>query len=1714
MLTQYQSNAAPEPRQQLQLGHQIDRDVDTNFVSNLNVAESGPLDLERNERLRLVSASLPNNMHPFAAKQMLMAQKKSNQLQQANWQSVKPTLIEPSSMQTRDARSNRQTSARQVDELGTGEQLAAQLGIQMRVAAMGRPAASATNKASGTLAQGSNSAENPNWQQQQRADNSIRFEQQQQNQMADYGEENEPEFEGGNGAAGNMETDQARVQTGEDSSSSSMMAEPSPGGQSIVTQKSQNGTDEMVARAQPKPSKEVTQTDGPKKQQTNQSELQISKLQPNQASQATAKATSQQVATQQANDDRSSQRPQMATVSQLGQSTMQRPMGVSSTMRPADGALTTGMRGGQSSRFDATEQTATTQMSIGGEAVSSQSPMEVDLQETPISIASEGEMQQQPKTTTPTGRVELENGRPATGMRSQASTTSVRLPGPNQQRPSSTSRGQQSSSPAQTDSLPRETQSMLTPPPTPTLPPTTSMSTRQQQKETTGSELTSTTLASQPNSMVTGVTIPSVGSTTQAAGSDGMRSSPEMGAGGGASDVVSGSGGGTTSKEPTSGTETTSANEDATATTNGDDEDDDDEGNTSTSSGQGETTGPMGNSANETTDSDNESNEDSDTDNGVNSGNEDQESTTPTTVATLPAQTTSAGQQTTTKDARTSTTQQPALTTIDIERLPKGLGVQTMSMMMRQPGVGKSESQNIVPNSGDDIPRIKPEVSQAPTRQANTNLVMMTLDQGKSTIDGETAITMPMETLMRLMMNQGLQGGERGQTMPAMDQTTPMPSAPLGGQSQTIPNPVGGASKMTNQQQAGDIRRPLQVGSSTMASTRQNDRPATKEEEANRLEVEMNTLVAKKKLQPPPTTRQPGRQQGSGSGQMMSQTGSGDGFTATPATILDSSTSPKSPMMISIAEPSAPTLEDDMTTGGEPKIELLSLDLMPIQRIMKGQQSPSVPSNKEKLASLTNQQAPVKLQQENQTQPPTDGRKSRPNQPSQSKELSVYEVEPGMRLKPSPGTKTSGPKTGGTGTLQPSGNVAMGNNNQANTVYMIMMNGMPSPAHSKRPVGTMDSTNQQQRNEPSRASSPNQSGVQRPMGETFMTTKQMPTTTTLDGVSRNNQQASSAGSAGPQMRTTQAMPMTTVEQQSFSGNDTATTSAPPRTTSSSNQQRQPTTLDSQQTTTSRPTSTTNAADSGQGQKDSRKMGSLEREQQASGPSSTQRDPSRTNSIESTTTTASTEFTGPNNSGSGDSERTTVTTGTPTVRLTTFKANMTENMSFSPSNGTGETQDGASQSSTPIAASTTTQAPSSPMTVFMQQQQQQRQQMQNEMDRRLNQTTPSDKQIFMDANQIPAEPKRENQVQLERIQQPKQPATSMQPDDRRQQQQFSTKSQAPSSKLISKPSNGTSSFIPSKLRNDFSKLSRLQQQPSHPTKMKNQGGQQSTDDAQAQDGVRATPIPTTTQLPLTGMAIRQFGGSNRMSAMANQPVPFGRPSAMVMQSGRLINPQQAPARVEYPVFEYGPSIAVRRPDEPLANGQIPNCTLTGKNFCVLTKDYPMNEVRQAVERSFRSVRIMYEELQTVSDQELHKDDFNATNNQAASGKFACQTQVEMMRPGWAKDEITKEWMLVVNTDVFPQRVRTESCAQPNTPCEFIAPFYDSTCQQRYSLHRMIAIDPHDPSRSPQVAVFKFPAGCVCRVHPIRKTTASITTLATTSAPNSMSSSSTSKASQRR
>ena len=70
--------------------------------------------------------------------------------------------------------------------------------------------------------------------------------------------------------------------------------------------------------------------------------------------------------------------------------------------------------------------------------------------------------------------------------------------------------------------------------------------------------------------------------------------------------------------------------------------------------------------------------------------------------------------------------------------------------------------------------------------------------------------------------------------------------------------------------------------------------------------------------------------------------------------------------------------------------------------------------------------------------------------------------------------------------------------------------------------------------------------------------------------------------------------------------------------------------------------------------------------------------------------------------------------------------------------------------------------------------------------------------------------------------------------------------------------------------------------------------------------------------------------------------------------------------------------------------------------------------------------MYEELQTVGDPNLFRRN-DKNQSRASTGQFACETSTEQLRPGWVKDEITSEWMVIVNTDAFPQQVTTESCS---------------------------------------------------------------------------------------
>lgn len=82
------------------------------------------------------------------------------------------------------------------------------------------------------------------------------------------------------------------------------------------------------------------------------------------------------------------------------------------------------------------------------------------------------------------------------------------------------------------------------------------------------------------------------------------------------------------------------------------------------------------------------------------------------------------------------------------------------------------------------------------------------------------------------------------------------------------------------------------------------------------------------------------------------------------------------------------------------------------------------------------------------------------------------------------------------------------------------------------------------------------------------------------------------------------------------------------------------------------------------------------------------------------------------------------------------------------------------------------------------------------------------------------------------------------------------------------------------------------------------------------------------------------------------------------------------------------------------------------------------MNRVVDDNLHKVRVLYEELQTVVDPRLFPQ--HQIDSEAGRGDFACETQVEELQVGWAREAVSKEWMVVVNTDNFPQMVRVERC----------------------------------------------------------------------------------------
>ncbi|ROT61908.1 Protein spaetzle [Penaeus vannamei] len=90
-----------------------------------------------------------------------------------------------------------------------------------------------------------------------------------------------------------------------------------------------------------------------------------------------------------------------------------------------------------------------------------------------------------------------------------------------------------------------------------------------------------------------------------------------------------------------------------------------------------------------------------------------------------------------------------------------------------------------------------------------------------------------------------------------------------------------------------------------------------------------------------------------------------------------------------------------------------------------------------------------------------------------------------------------------------------------------------------------------------------------------------------------------------------------------------------------------------------------------------------------------------------------------------------------------------------------------------------------------------------------------------------------------------------------------------------------------------------------------------------------------------------------------------------------------------------------------------------------------------------------------------------------------TDVREVRPAWGRAD-DGSLLKIVNTKAFPQKIRMEVCRRAGEPCTFLAKAVRSSCRQRYSIHKMAAVDPRDPDGGVFLAAFKVPSGCFCHV----------------------------------
>ncbi|XP_055386531.1 protein spaetzle 4 [Condylostylus longicornis] len=108
--------------------------------------------------------------------------------------------------------------------------------------------------------------------------------------------------------------------------------------------------------------------------------------------------------------------------------------------------------------------------------------------------------------------------------------------------------------------------------------------------------------------------------------------------------------------------------------------------------------------------------------------------------------------------------------------------------------------------------------------------------------------------------------------------------------------------------------------------------------------------------------------------------------------------------------------------------------------------------------------------------------------------------------------------------------------------------------------------------------------------------------------------------------------------------------------------------------------------------------------------------------------------------------------------------------------------------------------------------------------------------------------------------------------------------------------------------------------------------------------------------------------------------------------------------------------------------------------------------------------------------IQKESPNLTN---LRGVNACPTKEEVVAPFWANNT-RGEVLALLNLYPFEQYVHWERCSNEHKQmyCR-----EGCRCEQQYSLHRLLAYDPHDECRGIFSDWFRFPSCCICKCYNI-------------------------------